>query len=109
LTSVYRSFWQTLPHADIFACITPDILHQLHNSVLKNHLVKWCAAFIGADEMDQHYHSMLQHIDLRHFKDGITTVLQWTGSEVKEMEKIFMAVLASAGDATAAPQVVQAA
>lgn len=52
---------------------------------------------------------MSEHADLHHFKNGITGVKQWTGSKVKEMEKVFLSILAGAGDCNAAPEVVKAA
>jgi hypothetical protein len=108
ITAVFSPFWATLPHANIFACITPDILHQLHNGVFKIHLAKWCEKFISANEMDERYRCMSNHPDIHHFKNGIATVSQWTGLEVKEMEKVFLAVLAGAGERDASPQVLQA-
>ncbi|KAJ7914802.1 hypothetical protein B0H13DRAFT_1451051, partial [Mycena leptocephala] len=69
----------------------------------KDHLVKWCTEIIGQIEVDEHFRQMPDHPRLRHFKNGISSISQWTGTEHKEMEKVFLGLVA----AGAHPELIQ--
>ncbi|KAL0568476.1 hypothetical protein V5O48_013508 [Marasmius crinis-equi] len=98
-------FWRDLPHCNINRCLTPDIHHQLHKGLFYDHAVEWGTKSVEADgkdaqqrEIDARYRAMTPHPTLRHFNRGISLTSQWTGKEFKNMEKIFLGVLAGATD-----------
>ncbi|KAI0071914.1 hypothetical protein K474DRAFT_1606079, partial [Panus rudis PR-1116 ss-1] len=95
-------FWTNLPHCNIFDCITPDILHQLHKGVFKDHVVKWATACVDREdpeeEVDKRFKAMPAFPGLMHFKKGISLLTQWTGNEYRNMEKVFLGAIAGAAD-----------
>ncbi|KAJ7579726.1 hypothetical protein C8J56DRAFT_1006594 [Mycena floridula] len=97
-----RPFWENLPHCNIHLGLTPDIHHQLHKGAFHDHVAKWSRATVDADkqdeEVDARFRAMPRHPTLRHFRKGISLVSQWTGAEYKNMEKIFLGILAEATD-----------
>ncbi|KAG8921123.1 hypothetical protein FRC01_000398, partial [Tulasnella sp. 417] len=96
LQIVRDPFWANLPFANIFMAFPPDILHQLHKGIFKDHLFTWCQTIMGEREMDKRYMSMPSHPSLRHFKQGISKISQWTGNEYKQMEKVFLGAIIGA-------------
>ena len=73
-------FWQLLPFVDIFQAITPDILHQLHQGLLKR-LFSWLADAYGADEINKRFQRLLPNHHVRIFTSGITELSRVTGKE----------------------------
>jgi len=51
LKPVVHPFWATFPLADIFISITPDILHQMLQGVMK-HLISWLTDIFGSSAID---------------------------------------------------------
>ena len=93
LRPIFSPFWADLPHADILTSITSDILHQLHQGIIKDHLKKWCMAITGKKMFDSRFQAMLFHPGLQHWKDGISKVRQWTRADHKQLQWVFVPAL----------------
>lgn len=91
-----KPFWDVLPHSNIFSSITPDLLHQIHRGVFKDHVMTWSSKLAGLEEINRRYKTVPPYQALRHFSHGITGNGKWTGAEVKEMERVYLGVLANA-------------
>ncbi|QRW10186.1 hypothetical protein RhiLY_09185 [Ceratobasidium sp. AG-Ba] len=97
-------FWENHKYTDMGCLLTPDLLHQLHKGILKDHLTKWAAHIVGSKVIDERHKTMPEYHGMRHFKNGISAVSQWTGRELKEMAKVLLPVIADCNH-----EVVQAA
>jgi hypothetical protein len=93
-----RPFWAALPYTNIFAAITPDILHQLHIGLVGEHLFTWIlkalkAAKIPQAELDNRFVAIPDFPGLWCFRKGVLGISQWTGKERWEMERVLIGCL----------------
>lgn len=104
---VYRPFWDELPYTDIHLSITPDVLHQLYQGVLK-HIITWCQKILTEEELDRRLRCLPPSYGVRHFKNGISALSQISGSERKNMAKILLGCLIGSDMPNAALTAVRA-
>ncbi|KAF8320234.1 hypothetical protein F5887DRAFT_905168, partial [Amanita rubescens] len=92
---IYHPFWENLPYSNIYTSIVPDILHQLHQGILK-HLILWLVKAYSAAELDARCQRLPPSRTVRLFKQGITTLSRITGKEHDEMCRILLGTIADA-------------
>ncbi|KAG2133237.1 uncharacterized protein EDB93DRAFT_1107617 [Suillus bovinus] len=77
---IVHPFWEDLPFANIFRAITPDVLHQLYQGLVK-HLVQWLSEVCRAAEIDTRCHRLPLNHNIRLFTKDITTLSCLSGKE----------------------------
>ncbi|KAG8768926.1 hypothetical protein FRC12_005271 [Ceratobasidium sp. 428] len=88
-------FWDGIPHMDIGSCFTPDLLHQLYKGMFE-HARNWVEDLLGTKEFNKRFKIMPGAKDLRHFKNGVTTVKNWAGRESRDMMRQFLPIVVDA-------------
>jgi hypothetical protein len=89
---VYHPFWESLPLTDIFLSITPDILHQLLQGMVK-HLVAWLTRIFGAAAINARCRMIPPNHKVNVFAKGITTLSRVSGHEHKKMCSILLGLI----------------
>ncbi|TBU36601.1 hypothetical protein BD309DRAFT_1069783 [Dichomitus squalens] len=89
---LHHPFWQDLPYTNIFLSITPDILHQLHQGVIK-HLLAWIQEAYGVEEIDAWCRRMPLNNSVRHFSSGISHMSRITGKEHQDISRILLGLI----------------
>ncbi|KAJ3563327.1 hypothetical protein NP233_g9007 [Leucocoprinus birnbaumii] len=84
IKAVQGPFWNHLPFSNIYASITPDILHQLYQGVIR-HLLTWLTAVLGAEEINRRCAALPPNHHIRIFEKGITGLSRVTGAEHDQM------------------------
>jgi hypothetical protein len=92
LKPVYHPFWVSLPHADIFLSITPDVLHQLLQGMMK-HLISWLFSAFGPTQIDARCRAMPPNHNIMAFTKGISTLSRVSGHEHKKMCSILLGLV----------------
>ncbi|KAF8270896.1 hypothetical protein EI94DRAFT_1770660 [Lactarius quietus] len=92
LKPIFHPFWESLPLVNIFISITPDILHQMLQGIMK-HLIAWVTTAFGAAIIDARCRSMPPNHNITTFFKGISVLSRVTGLEHKQMCKILLGLL----------------
>ena len=91
---VFHPFWESLPLTNVFVSITPDILHQMLQGVMK-HLIAWLTSSdaFGPGEIDARCRSLPPNHHIKTFPIGLSTLSRVTGKEHKDMCRILLGLI----------------
>ncbi|KAG1730425.1 uncharacterized protein EDB91DRAFT_1239108 [Suillus paluster] len=89
---IVHPFWEDLPFANIFRAITPDILHQLYQGLVK-HLLGWLSAACGAAEIDAHCRRLPLNHHICLFSKGITGLSRISGTEHAQICRFLLSIV----------------
>ena len=94
LKLVFHPFWESLPLMNIFLLITPDVLHQLLQGVIK-HLIYWItsSSVFGPVAIDARCRMIPPNHHIMLFSKGISTLSQVTGKEHKSICQILLGLI----------------
>ena len=85
-------FWKDLPYVNIFQSITPDVLHQLYQGILK-HIISWLIQVFGAAEIDARCRRLPPSHSIRLFMKGISHLSRVTGQEHDQISRFILGIV----------------
>ncbi|KAF7340673.1 hypothetical protein MSAN_02095300 [Mycena sanguinolenta] len=89
---IYHPFWEELPYTNIFQAISPDILHQLYQGVIK-HLTSWLKECCGEAEIDARCRRLPPNHNIRLFMGGISNLSRVTGKEHDQISRFLLSLV----------------
>ncbi|KAI0037998.1 hypothetical protein FA95DRAFT_1479531, partial [Auriscalpium vulgare] len=89
---VHHPFWEDLPHCNIFAAVTPDILHQMYQGMVK-HLIQWLQGAFGAAAIDERCKRLPRNHNTRLFLSGISHLSRVSGQEHKDICRVLLGLV----------------
>ncbi|KAL1711487.1 hypothetical protein EV715DRAFT_278453 [Schizophyllum commune] len=92
---VIKPFWRNLPYSHAYRAITPDVLHQLYQGVVK-HLLEWLKSVFGAAEMDARCRRLPPNHSIRIFMSGISALSHVTGQTHDEICRVVLGLVIDA-------------
>ena len=96
LKPIFCPFWVSHQFTNIFLSITPDILHQMLQGVMK-HIIKWlsCSTIFGPVNIDVRCQCLLPNHSITPLTKGISTLSCVTGKEHKNICHILLGLVIS--------------
>ena len=92
---IFQPFFAQLPYMNIFQSITPDILHQLLQGILR-HLLSWLIQAYGASEINNRFQRLIPNHHIQVFSSGITSLSRVTGKVCDLISRIILGVIIGA-------------
>ncbi|KAJ7501623.1 hypothetical protein B0H11DRAFT_1908057 [Mycena galericulata] len=89
---IYHPFWEGLPYTNIFQAISPDILHQLYQGIVK-HLIAWLTECCGEAEIDARCRRLPPNHNIRLFMNGISNLSRVTGKEHDQISRFILSLV----------------
>ncbi|KAI0038015.1 hypothetical protein FA95DRAFT_1449770, partial [Auriscalpium vulgare] len=89
---VYHPFWEDLPHCNIFTSVTPDILHQMYQGMVK-HMLLWLKDAFGEAAIDERCKRLPRNHNTRWFSSGISHLSRVSGQEHKDICRIILGLV----------------
>jgi hypothetical protein len=89
---IYHWFWEGLPYTNIFQAISPDVLHQLYQGIVK-HLIAWLTECVGEAEIDALCRRLPPNHNIRLFMSGISNLSRVTGKEHDQISRLVLALI----------------
>ncbi|KAG1743776.1 hypothetical protein EDD22DRAFT_982113 [Suillus occidentalis] len=89
---IVHPFWEDLPFTNIFRAITPDVLHQLYQGLIK-HLLGWLSAACGGAEIDARCCRLPPNHHIHLFSKGITCLSRISGTEHAQICRFLLGIV----------------
>ena len=89
---ITHPFWEELPYSDIYLSLTPDVLHQLYQGVMK-YLIAWVTVAFGKKDLDAQCQCLPPNFNIRLFTNGITSLSHLTGKEHANICRILLGLI----------------